>query len=140
MATNKQPAFPTAPKTSWCKVTAANTATDGTGTLATDIMLLATAGSEGRRIDSVLAVPLGTNVATVLRIFLNNGSANTTPANNTLVKEFALPSSLASSVVENGQSFEIHLGLSIDPGYRLLACVATVVAAGWQLTSKGGDF
>jgi len=83
MTANTQPIFPLTPKVSWGTVTTANTAKDGTGTVVT----VFTAGADGSRIDQIKVRALGTNVATVIRFFVNNGSTNATAANNSLVHD-----------------------------------------------------
>ena len=65
----------------WQTLTTANTAKDGTGTVA---LIFTADASNGGRVERVRAVPLGTNTASVLRIFINNGSDPTTAANNTI--------------------------------------------------------
>ena len=78
----------------WATLTAANTNKDGTGTVAT-ILTGATNGSQPH----VLKFrPLGTNVATVARVFVNNGGATSTAANNTLFQEVTLPETTLTEV------------------------------------------
>ena len=74
MAANTIPIFPLTPKVSWGKVITADAtaAKNHDGTSATAILLF-TAGVNGARIDEIRAVALGTNIATALRIFINNG-------------------------------------------------------------------
>ena len=136
MPANTVPIFPLTPLVGWKTLTSANTATDGTGTANT----LVTAGANGARIDRVRCVPAGSNVATVLRLFVNNGSTNATPANNTLLMEIALPATSASPTVPNGQAIDIPLGIALPAGYKLNAVIATAVSAGWHVTAEGGDY
>ena len=60
---------------------------DGTGTVTT----VFTAGSNGSYVQRIVARPAGTNVASVLRVFINNGSASSTNTNNVLFTEVSLP-------------------------------------------------
>jgi len=136
MAANTTPIWPVAPNVSWTPlITAANTNMDGTGT--TNIAW--TAGAEGGLVESVKLKAGGTNVATVARIFLNNGSTNTTAANNTLIAEQTLAATTASAVAGLAE-YEIWLNKKVDPGYRILVVLGTAVAAGWQATVYGGDY
>ena len=81
MAANTSPIFVGTPNTGiYAGITAANTATDGTGTVYT----VFTAGANGSYVRRLLIKPLGTNVATVMRVFVNNGSSQGTAANNVL--------------------------------------------------------
>lgn len=136
MAANDKPIFPLVPRVSWAAITAANTATDGTGTVAT----VFTAGAEGARVDAIVCKSLGTNVATVLRLFLNNGSTNATPANNTLIAEVPLPATNGSNANVISAELAVQINRSIDAGFRVYAVLGTAVAAGWQLTAFGGDY
>ena len=136
MAANDKPIFPLVPRVSWAAITAANTTTNGTGTVVT----VFTAGAEGARVDSIVCKALGTNVATVLRLLLNNGSANTTAANNTLIAEVALPATDASNVNVISGEIVLQINRSIDADFRVYAVLGTAVASGWQLTAFGGNY
>ena len=129
------PIFPATPKTSWGKLTTANTNYDGTGT----VTELFTAGVNGSRIDSIKVKPLGTNVATVLRLFVNNGSSPTIPTNNSLIFELTLPATTASQTAALAAYQEV-LDIAIPAGYKLYGSLGTEVAAGYQVTVFGGDY
>ena len=66
--------------------------------------------TEGGRIEKIVARAIGTNVATVLRVFVNNGSSNATPANNMLVAEMTLPATTLSEVAAQ-PAYELPLNL-----------------------------
>lgn len=136
MPANFAPVFPLTPNIAFGKLTTANTATDGTGTVAT----IFTAGTFGARLDKVVARPLGTNVASVARFFLNNGAATTTATNNTLIAELDLPASTSGSAASIGAVLEIAFDTSLPAGWKLLVVIGTTVATGWQFTSIGGDY
>lgn len=70
MASNAQ--FVGTPKNGVAQVTVANTARDGTGTLAT----VYTAGATGSRIDSLLVQATGTTTAGMVRLFISDGTTN----------------------------------------------------------------
>lgn len=120
----------------WATLTAANTAMDGTGTVAT----LLTAPTNGCRVFVLKARSLGTNVKSVARIFLNNGSTSATATNNSLWTEIDLPATTASNA-DAGFDYRADLmGLLFLPsGYKLNVCLGTAVAAGWQFTCAAGD-
>jgi len=129
-------------------VLTANTALDGTGTS----VLLFTAGANGSRIDEIRIYPLGTNVATVLRIFINNGSTTGTATNNSLAYEITIPANTLSQVAQAtplvmkpGADQTVVTSLPIDglilpAGYKLYATVGTTIAAGVNVTVLGGNF
>jgi len=137
------PQFVETPNPDWAVLTAVNaTATknhDGSGTLDTDVFAILTAGASGAYVESVVGCAKGSNVPSVLRLFLNNGSANTTATNNTLIKEVGLPETTLSEVAPL-PAVEVLLGISIPAGYRILACLGTAVSAGWAVTALGADY
>src|SRR5690348_7748618 len=110
MSANTNPISPVSPAVTWPAtiITAANTALDGTGTVGT----LQTAGVNGSRVPTIQIWHLGTNVATVMRFFVNNGSTNTVPANNQLVGEITLPANTLSQVAASvPQTMRLNLFL-----------------------------
>jgi hypothetical protein len=137
MAINTQPIFSKQGSIQWASaaLTAANTAKDGTGTVAT----VFTAGVDGAFVQKLVARALGTNVATVLRVFVNNGGVNTTAANNALVAELALPASALSETTSQ-VPFELPLNFALPAGYKIICTLGTAVAAGYQLSVFGGTY
>jgi hypothetical protein len=146
MPANTAPIFPLVAETSWVSGAAANAATPGvtanttfdltSGTIYGPII---TAGTNGTRLDFIKVRQLGTNIQTVIRIWLNNGSATTTAANNALYLERTLG---ATTISQTGEQADIILPLSISipSGYRIYATFGTAVAAGFHLTAVGGDY
>ncbi len=135
MAANTAPIFSKAGKTQWGTVAAANTAKDGTGTVVT----VFTAGSEGSIIKKLLVNALGTNVATVLRVWLNNGLTNATAANNTLLGSYTIAATTLSEVAALVIS-DITLDIAIPAGYVINVTIGTTVAAGLHVAGIGGDY
>ncbi|MGH6907508.1 MAG: hypothetical protein ACREDX_06580, partial [Aestuariivirga sp.] len=110
MAANNNPIFTRLGDVQWAAaaLTAANTAKDGTGTVATVFVADA---AEGGFVHKLVARALGTNVATVLRVFINNGSANATAANNILFAEMTLPATTLSEVAAQA-AYELALNMA----------------------------
>ncbi len=135
MVANTAPIFSKAPADGWATVTAANTAKDGTGTVVT----LFTAGADGAFIQKIVAMPLGTNVASVARFFLNNGSTNATPANNSLFGNLGLPATTNTEVAAQTPQ-ELNVNVGIEAGRVINVVLGTAVAAGWQFTVFAGEF
>jgi fructose-1,6-bisphosphatase/sedoheptulose 1,7-bisphosphatase-like protein len=133
---NKDPIWAKTPATTYgATIATANTAKDGTGT----VVLIATAGANGAILRKVVCEAIGTNIASTLRLFRNNGSTNATPANNSLIKQVSLPATTLTEVA--GQSpVEIVLNMPMVAGERLYATIGTTVAAGWSLSVHQGDF
>lgn len=145
MPANTVPIFPVTPKIQWGTVlTADATASKNHDGTAAGAVLLFTAGPNGSRIDEIKALPLGTNVASALRIFINNGQPNTTAANNTVYSDTSLPASTINEAT--GQTEVIvrqpndNRSLVLPPNYKLYATIGTTVAAGWEVVVQGGDF
>ncbi len=144
MTVSNQPIFPVVPKTSWGTVTTANTAKDGTGTQVT----VFTAGENGSRIDQIKVRALGTNVATVLRFFVNNGLDNTTAANNSLIHEVTIASTTVSEIAALADNdITIIKGLDVIPpipylpaGYKINIAIGTTISAGLAITVHGSDY
>lgn len=147
MAVNTSPIFPVTPHIGWGTVTTADAtaANNHTGASSSAVCLF-TAGAYGSRIDKIKVVPLGTNVATVLRLFVTNTGANTSAANNSLIKEIAFAASTISETAIMAEQewspdqASNRLDMSLPPGYKLYAIVGTTVAAGLQVTVFGGDY
>ena len=137
MAINTQPIFSKGGNIQWAApaLTTANTAKDGTGAVST----LFTAGADGAFVQKLVARPLGTNVATVLRVFINNGGVNTTASNNSLIAEMTLPATTLSEVAAQ-PPYELPLNFALPAGYKLNATIGTVVAAGYQVSVLGGTY
>lgn len=115
--------------------TAANTAYDGTGTVATVV----TADVDGSFVRRLLIKPLGTNVLTVLRVFVNNGGSNATASNNGLIKEMTMT---ATNAIQTAAlpDYELPLNLMLKAGYKINVTIGTAVASGFSVVAEGGDY
>lgn len=120
-------------------VTAANTSKDLTsGT----INLLYTSPTDGALVDGVLAMPLGTNVATVARVFLNNGGATATADNQAMIAQATLPATTNSEVAA---LLPIWIPIprryqDVKATHRLYVLLGTAVAAGWEFSAAASKF
>lgn len=113
---------------------------DGTETAGTALALVFTAGADGARIDQVMCrlastnglTASGTSSATVVRFWINNGSANTTAGNNIFLGEVAIPATAVTALGTSAlTTYPLSLptnGLNIPGAYRIYA--GTTVAAG----------
>lgn len=132
---NTSPLFPKTPVIGFASITAANTATDGTGTS----NLIFTAGSQGARLDKIRITALGTNTGTKVMVFINNGLDQTTATNNALYKEFTVAGTTASNTTALADT-EYLCDLSLPAGYRIYTHIATAVATGVKVTAFGGNY
>jgi hypothetical protein len=117
----------------------ANTAKDGTGTVATVFTGNAAGNNAGNFVQRLVARPLGTNVATVLRLFINNGSVNTIAANNSLIAELTLPATTLSEIAAQ-PDYVLPLNFAVPAGFKLNVTIGTTVAAGFAVTIIGGEY
>lgn len=138
MPANTQPIFSVAGDVEWgaTVLTTQNTAKDGTGTVLNVFTADATNGGFVQRIRFRAA---GTNIATVARVFINNGSANSTPANNILYDEITLAATTLSEVAALAV-YELPLNFALPPGYKLNVTLGTTVAAGYYVSVIGGKY
>lgn len=138
MAANTAPIFPRTPQVEWAQpVLAANTTTDLTS--GTIYQVFAADATEGSRVDYLQIMALGTNVATVLRVWINNGATTATAANNVMHKNITLPATTLSQTAQLTEQ-QVNLDLSLPPGYKLYVTLGTAVAAGYGVTAVGGKY
>lgn len=136
MATSPQ--YASAMKVAFGTVLTANTAKDGTGTVVT----VATGGPNGSLINKIEVRALGTNVATAMRFFVNNGSTNTTATNNSLAYEATIAATTLSEVAALADTIiDVTRGSITEPavpflpnGYKINVTIGTTVAAGLAIT------
>lgn len=156
MAVTATPIFPQTPNQGVmnCILSTAMTNTkamDGTETAGTALKLAYTAGANGSRIDRIKvrytatngSTATGTSAASVIRFWLNNGSANTTATNNKFIGEIAMPAQAVTALATGTMpEYTLELGLSIPAGYQIYA--GNTVAAGGVLAFlvdvSGGDY
>jgi len=136
MAANTSPIFSKVGVINWGSAATANTALDGTGTVATIFTADAT---NGGRVERIRLVHLGTNIATVVRFFINNGSTNTSAANNSLFYETTMAANTLSQTAASVMQ-ELAMALALPPGYKILMTVGTTIAAGIEATVIGGSY
>lgn len=147
MAQNTNPIFPLVPVNTWVSGTGATAGTPGlTANTTTDLTsgtiygpIFTGKAVDGSRLDFIKVRALGTNVQTVIRIWINNGSATGTAANNALYLERTLSATTVSQTAEQPDLF-LQLNISLAAGYRVYATFGTAVAAGFHLTAVGGDY
>ncbi len=123
-------------------LTAANISKDGTGATGRALLLTASAG-KGTILPYVRCKPKGGNVATLIRVFKNNGSDPEVASNNSLIAEKAIAASTLSETAETAV-YDIPLNVilqgSATTPERIYALNATAVATGVAITPmNAGD-
>lgn len=143
MTANTAPIFPLTPNiggVGTAITTAANTAFDGTGTVIT----ACTAGANGNFPKALRFVPQGgagnNNIASVARIFVNNGSTQSTATNNLFIGEITLPATTGSAnSALPPVEFPFPAGFALPASWKINWCLGTAVATGYWAYVYGGD-
>lgn len=121
--------FAATPKVGIAQVSTANTARDGSGTLAT----IFTPGANGARVDKITIVATGTTTAGMVRLFIHDG------ANARLYREIEVTAITPTATVKAFlESFVPLNGLILPTGYSLRA--STHNAETFNVIAEGGDF
>ena len=137
MPANTAPIFTLLPEILWNNsVSAANTTTDLTSGTIYDVF---TGGTNGSYVQKIRFRHVGTNVATVVRVWLNNGGVTTTALNNTLFDDITIAANTVSQTAAS-TNYELPLNFALPPSYRIYVTTGTVLAAGLDVTVIGGDY
>lgn len=118
-------------------VTAA--ANDYTGAGANNVLVFTADATNGSFVQRIRAKAGGTNVASVARVFINNGAINTTATNNSFYGEMSLPSTTAIATAATVE-LDYPLNFVLPAGFRIYVGLGTAVAAGWAFTAIGGNY
>lgn len=133
-APNSEPIFTRVADIQWAEsITAANNTVDiTTGTSYLVFTADATNGGYVQRA-RIKANPANNTAATVIRFWLNNGSATTTAANSALIGEITIAATTATAtaaLVDN----EYPLGFAMPPGYKLYITAGTAPGGSGEFT------
>ena len=139
MAANTAPIFTLRPDIqSTVNMVAANTGNLSAGTS----YIVFSAGTNGSYVQKIRFRHQSTNtnnVATMARVFINNGGALGTAANNTIWDEITIAANTASQVAAS-TNYELPLNFALPPLYAMYCTIGTAVVAGIQATVIGGDY
>lgn len=141
---NTSPIFTVSGDINWTPSPIINVVTGSTsaaydGTSGT--VLIHTALADGSFVQKLVCEAFGTNIAAVLRIYINNGGTTATASNNVLYYQYSLPATTQSATIATAH-IEIPLNIQLPAGYRIYAgisCTANL-ASGWMVTAVGGDY
>ncbi len=113
-------------------------ANDYTGISANNSLVFTADATNGGKLVRLRCMAVSTNIATVLRIYINNGSTPTTATNNTLYGNQSLP---ATTAIATDAVREIDYPMGDDfllpAGWRIYVGLGTAVAGGWMITPIG---
>jgi len=138
MPANPTPIFTLSPQIEWGNtITTANATTDlTTGT----VYPVFTGGTNGSYVQKIRFRHTGSNAsATVARVWINNGSATTTAANNVLWDEITLATNTLSQTAAS-VNYELPLNFAIPANYVIYVTIGTAAAGGIDATVIGGDY
>ena len=139
MPANTSPIFTLAPEIMWdgTIATANNTGDLTSGT----IYPVFTAGTNGSYVQKIRFRHTGANsAATVGRVWINNGAATTTAANNTLFDEITIAANATFTTNAASTNYELPLMFALPPSYRLYVTIGAAAAGGIDATVIGGDY
>lgn len=129
-------------------VVAANTSSQGVGTIGTNMSLLLTAGANGSYVEYVRimptsSVPSTTMAGTVIRIFASVLTAGTTTSADThLIAEVAMSAVTANSPTAANVPYDIPLLFRLPANWALHATTHVAAAANtsWKCLAVAGDY
>ena len=99
-----------------------------------------TAGANGARVNRVRVCHKGSNSATVMRFFINNGLTNGTAANNSILTELSIATNILSQTLAS-IAYDVALNAVLAPGYKLYYTIGSGVASGFAVTCPdAGDY
>ena len=139
MAANVQPIYSKTADIQWATdiVQSANTTT--TLTTGTTYCIFTADTTNGGYVQRVRFRPLGSNAATVARVWINNGSDTTVAANNAMWDEIAIALTTVSQTAAQA-TYELPLNFPLPPSYRLYVTLGTGVLAGFDVVVIGGKY
>lgn len=150
MPANTAPIFTLTPNVGRAVVGAsANTNGLGTGTIATDIMLVFTAGANGSWLSKVRFHPAASaaataTTATTLRVFVSTAASGATTGgtNVWLIGEISAAAQTADHSTSATNPLEFPLNFAIPTGQTILVASHVVNSANtaWHATCFGGDY
>lgn len=138
MAGNTSPIYSKVADWQWIgAITTANTTKDLSS--GTSYLAFTADATNGGYVKKLRVRHLGTNVATVLRVFINNGSTTATATNNILFDEIGIA---ANTVSETSSSsvYELPINEALPPGYKIYVTIGTAVAAGLAVSTVAGKY
>ena len=149
MPAGTTPIFTISVNCGFAGITAANTKSSGTGTIATDIFKAFTAGSNGSFVQKVRFSVVGTtaataSAATVFRVYASSlTSGGTTGGTNTwLLGEVSAAAQTTDSATVGTYPLEIVLNQVIPASWTILVSshAAPATDTGFQAMVVGGDY
>lgn len=147
MAQNTSPIFGKTPNVDSVLVTAANTSSQGGGTVGTDIFKAFTAGANGAYVSKVRLIPTATTptttTATVARIFVSSVTSGSTASTDTfLIAEQTLAAVGADNASVGVSYYDIVIEAPIEANQTILVTnhAAPAANSAWRVVAFGMDY
>lgn len=112
---------------------------DYNGTGGNNILIFTADATNGGFVQRIRLKAIGTNVATVARFYINNGSTNGTATNNVFYGEVSLPQTTATNTSATTE-IDYPLNFALPAGFKLYAGLGTTVASGWVASVIAGAY
>ena len=114
-------------------------ANDYTGAGANNSLVFTADATNGSFVQRLRFKAGGTNVVSVMRIFINNGTTVGTAANNVFYGEISLPATTAIATAATVE-LDYPLGFALPAAFRIYVGLGTAVSAGWVCTAVAGNY
>lgn len=131
---NVKPIFPVTPEVVFATVTTATT--DRTGATTANLSELLVASTSGTKITQIGAKVAGSNVSTLVLIFITDTSGN----NPKLFDEIALNAVTASTTVTSQREVTAYADLQLKSGQKVLVGTTVAVTDGVNIFAVKGDY
>lgn len=141
MAGNNKPIFTASPNSNFTKTIKTQfTGTDlSTASVGTTTWLIFSAGADGSYIQKIRFRALGTNIASVGRIWLCNTTSTPSATNAFLYDEVSLPATTASASAALTNA-EMPMNIALPANWTVYVTLGTTVSAGFDVTAIGGSY
>lgn len=136
---NNQPIFSRVGDIQWSGTAASTANTTKDLTTGTTYSVFTADATSGGYVQRIRFRPLGTNQATVARVWINNGSSTGTAANNVLFDEVSLAATTVSETSALSTT-ELPLNFALPPSYRIYVTLGVTASAGYGVSVIGGKY
>jgi len=136
---NNQPIFSRIGDIQWSSTSVSSANTTKDLTTGTTYSVFTADSTNGGYVQRIRFRPLGTNAATVARIWINNGSVTNTATNNILFDEVSLAASTISETSATSLT-ELPLNFALPPSYKIFVTLGVTASAGYAVSVIGGKY
>ena len=136
---NNQPIFSRIGDIQWSGAAASVANTTKDLTTGTTYSVFTADSTNGGYVQRIRFRPLGTNQATVARVWINNGSTTATATNNVLFDEVSLAATTLSETSALSTT-ELPLNFALPPNYRIYVTLGVTASAGYAVSVIGGKY